>query len=137
MSIILKPNFKSNLFPNMVKDTKKIKNIENVNKVKKYPKPPDYIIKEAEFLHVIFKILYEDIYMDEDDIIKYYEEETMNDYRFTFGDTPISTLLSYRNGINYDYYIDGWYTNNEKFCQYIRDFHRENEKLYGKNYDKM
>lgn len=96
---------------------------------------PSYIINEIEFFRFIEEMI-DGWMVTDDDIIEYYEECFSVPYSSVYGKTPISTLLSYCDGIYFDQQEQCWYADEIKFANYITKLHEDNKKEYGENYDR-
>lgn len=94
--------------------------------------PPD-IINEMDFLKFVAGMLSENIATSED-IMDFYEEFNGVPYSYTFGSTPLETLLGNRPGIRKNGCY--WTTNNFMFSKHITILEHNNRKIYGPTYDR-
>jgi len=99
---------------------------------------PEYVLNEMEFLNYIAAIMIHGDSFTEDQIKKMWENDKICSYKSVFGSTPISILLAFRAGIKFDKEYQVWYTgrHHEKFLYSISKTHWENEKEFGKDYDR-
>ena len=112
-----------------------------------YMKPPDHLLMEWELLEIIISFLgivfYDSknkgdyFYFTSPEIKQYYYEITYQKFNKIYGKNGLSTILSYRNGVQYDKNDDMWTIDGYLFISQLRRDYWNDEEQYGIDFNKL
>ena len=107
---------------------------------------PEHVLNEWELLNLIISytsIFYYDpdkdakvIYFTTNEIKRYYNNVTFEDFDKIYGENGLQALLFFRNGIKYNPREDIWHLYPRPFLKYLQLEYIKDEEVYGKYFDK-
>lgn len=100
-----------------------------------YPKTPQYVIDEINFLRFLASFLFHKYCASEEEIIQEFQSRNHIPYKTLFGNIHLNFLLDFRDGLYYDNEEKKWYCEHFTFTRHIHQLHISNIKEYGKGYD--
>jgi hypothetical protein len=93
---------------------------------------PSWVICEIQFLRIVRFFLKKYFVGKEEDLKDFYDEWSSSNYKDSFGNTPVSTLLNFRKGI---YKKEKEWFIQKEFDETIEELDTLNKKKYGDGYD--